>query len=119
MARYQVLQIDLLLKRNLTYGLLAGLIFAMAAMLRGSPGAGVPVWLPYLVAAGVFLPLIIRREIPWLSLVLSGGFALFYAFAGIPIARLADRGHRSNLISLALLIWSAMTVASGMAIAAR
>jgi signal transduction histidine kinase len=52
----------------------------------GSPGAGVPVWLPYLVAAGVFLPLIIRREIPWLSLVLSGGFALFYALSPMPPA---------------------------------
>lgn len=50
-----------------------------------------------------------------LGFLMGGGFAIFYAFAGIPIARLADRGHRSNLISVALLIWSAMTVASGMA----
>jgi signal transduction histidine kinase len=52
----------------------------------GAPGAGVPVWLPYLVAAGVFLPLIIRREIPWLSLVLSGSFALVYALNPFPPA---------------------------------
>ena len=50
-----------------------------------------------------------------LGFLMGGGFAIFYAFAGLPIARLADRGDRSLLISIALLIWSAMTVASGMA----
>ena len=50
-----------------------------------------------------------------LGFLMGGGFAIFYAFAGLPIARLADRGNRTTLISLALLIWSAMTVASGMA----
>ena len=51
-----------------------------------------------------------------LGFLMGGGFAIFYAFAGIPIARIADSGNRSNLISIALLIWSAMTVASGMAV---
>lgn len=37
-------------------------------------------------------------------------FALFYTFAGIPIARWADRGSRKTIISLAILIWSAMTM---------
>ncbi len=41
-------------------------------------------------------------------------FALFYATLGIPIARLADRGNRRNLISAALAIWSAMTAMSGL-----
>ncbi len=50
-----------------------------------------------------------------LGFLMGGGFAIFYAFAGLPIARLADGGNRTNLISLALVIWSAMTVASGMA----
>jgi signal transduction histidine kinase len=36
------------------------------------------VW-PYLVAVSAFLPLAIRRKIPWLALVFSGGAALFYA----------------------------------------
>ena len=50
-----------------------------------------------------------------LGFLMGGGFAIFYACAGLPIARLADRGNRTNVISLALLIWSAMTVASGLA----
>ncbi len=48
--------------------------------------------------------------------LLSGfAFALFYTLAGIPIARWADRGSRRTVISCALLVWSAMTAASGMA----
>jgi predicted MFS family arabinose efflux permease len=42
-------------------------------------------------------------------------FAAFYTIAGVPIARLADRSNRRNIIALALLIWSGMTVASGLA----
>jgi len=41
-------------------------------------------------------------------------FALFYALAGIPIARWADRGVRRSIISLGLLVWSGLTLASGM-----
>ena len=47
---------------------------------------------------------------------LSGiAFALFYALAGIPIARWADRGRRVKAIALALIVWSSMTVAFGLA----
>lgn len=42
-------------------------------------------------------------------------FALFYTIAGIPIARWADRGTRRNVIAIGLALWSAMTVASGLA----
>ncbi len=42
-------------------------------------------------------------------------FALFYTVAGIPIARLADRGTRRTIIALGLAAWSAMTAASGIA----
>ena len=42
-------------------------------------------------------------------------FALFYTIAGIPIARWADRGNRRSIIALGLALWSAMTVASGLA----
>jgi predicted MFS family arabinose efflux permease len=42
-------------------------------------------------------------------------FALFYTAAGIPIARLADRGSRRTVIAIGLTIWSAMTAASGLA----
>ncbi|MDP4764949.1 MAG: MFS transporter, partial [Pseudomonadales bacterium] len=42
-------------------------------------------------------------------------FALFYATLGMPIAMLADRRNRRNIITIAITIWSAMTVACGYA----
>jgi MFS family permease len=42
-------------------------------------------------------------------------FALFYTFAGIPIARWADRGTRRTIIALGLFAWSAMTAVTGLA----
>ena len=36
-------------------------------------------------------------------------FTLFYATMGIPIARLADRYSRKNIIAIALSVWSVMT----------
>lgn len=48
--------------------------------------------------------------------LLSGfAFALFYATLGIPVAALADRMNRVNLISIALALWSAMTAVCGLA----
>ena len=48
--------------------------------------------------------------------VLSGiAFALFYTFAGLPIARWADTGTRRSIIALALFIWSGMTALTGLA----
>lgn len=47
---------------------------------------------------------------------LSGtAFALFYVTLGIPIAKLADRYNRRNLVAAALAIWSGMTAVSGLA----
>ena len=42
-------------------------------------------------------------------------FALFYASLGVPIARLADRWSRRNVIAISVGIWSAMTAISGLA----
>jgi hypothetical protein len=42
-------------------------------------------------------------------------FAVFYAFAGLPLARLADRWVRRSLIAISLATWSVMTAASGLA----
>ncbi|WP_425410091.1 spinster family MFS transporter [Hyphococcus sp.] len=51
------------------------------------------------------------------QLSLMGGlaFALFYTFLGIPIALLADRSSRTWIMTAALSVWSAMTVACGFA----
>jgi len=50
-----------------------------------------------------------------LGLLTGFAFAAFYATLGIPIARLADRTNRRNLIAGALAIWSGMTALSGLA----
>lgn len=42
-------------------------------------------------------------------------FTLVYATVALPMARLADAGNRRNIIAAALAIWSAMTVACGLA----
>jgi len=41
-------------------------------------------------------------------------FALFYAVAGIPIARWADRGNRNTVVSVTTVLWSFMVVLCGM-----
>lgn len=51
-------------------------------------------------------------QMGWLT---GTAFALFYTVAGIPLARLADRGARWRLLSLALVAWSAFTALSGLA----
>jgi MFS family permease len=48
---------------------------------------------------------------------LSGvAFGIFYATLGIPIARLADRYSRVNIIAISLAVWSAMTTVQGFAL---
>lgn len=49
-----------------------------------------------------------------LGLLTGFSFALFYVFAGIPIARLADKGNRRNIVALSLAAWSMMTAISGL-----
>jgi len=61
----------------------------------------------------------IKREIDLSDTALgflSGiAFALFYTFAGLPIARWADTGSRRTIIALALFVWSGMTAVTGIA----
>ncbi len=51
-----------------------------------------------------------------LGLLTGLSFALFYVTLGIPIARLADRSNRRNIISASLAVWSLMTAISGFAL---
>ena len=50
-----------------------------------------------------------------LGLLFGTFFAIFYGVLGLPIARLADRGHRKRLIVIGVLIWSTCTVGSAFA----
>ena len=48
--------------------------------------------------------------------LLSGlAFAVLYTLLGIPFAMLAERRNRTTIIAVAMAVWSAMTVACGMA----
>jgi MFS family permease len=61
----------------------------------------------------------IRRDLhvtdTQVSLLGGLAFSIFYTTLGIPIARLADRAHRRNLMAVGLAFWSAMTAACGLA----
>ena len=50
-----------------------------------------------------------------LGLLTGLAFALFYATLSLPIARLADRFNRRNIIAASLATWSGMTALSGLA----
>ena len=50
-----------------------------------------------------------------LGFLAGTAFAIFYATLGLPIALLADRWNRRNLIALSLALWSGMTALSGVA----
>src|SRR3546814_10226297 len=50
-----------------------------------------------------------------LGLLTGIAFSLSYALVGIPIARIADRANRRNIVGAAVIIWSVMTAASGAA----
>lgn len=42
-------------------------------------------------------------------------FALFYATLGVPVARLADRWSRRNVLAIAMVLWSGLTALCGAA----
>src|SRR3954454_8014108 len=50
-----------------------------------------------------------------MGLLAGFGFVLFYSICGIPIARIADRTNRRNIVAVAFAFWSAMTCLCGMA----
>ncbi|MGB5355094.1 MAG: MFS transporter [Eudoraea sp.] len=50
-----------------------------------------------------------------LGLLTGLAFAALYVVLGVPIARLADKGNRKNIIAISLTLWSFMTAISGAA----
>jgi predicted MFS family arabinose efflux permease len=50
-----------------------------------------------------------------IAFLTGSALALFYVTIGIPVAVLADRMNRRNIVALALAIWSAMTALCGLA----
>jgi MFS family permease len=50
-----------------------------------------------------------------LGLLSGTAFAALYAVGGIPIARLAERFNRVNIIAVAMVVWSSLTAVCGLA----
>lgn len=50
-----------------------------------------------------------------IGLLVGLAFTMFYVTLGIPVARLADRSNRKNIVSAAIGIWSVMTALCGIA----
>jgi MFS family permease len=61
----------------------------------------------------------IRKEfgvLDWhMGLLTGAAFALFYTTLGVPLARLADRNNRVNIMAVSLLAWSLFTGLTGLA----
>ncbi|MEL7534220.1 MAG: MFS transporter [Bacteroidota bacterium] len=50
-----------------------------------------------------------------MSWLLGPAFGLFYALVGLPIGLAADKFHRGKLISIGVMLWSIMTMLTGLA----
>lgn len=51
----------------------------------------------------------------FMGLMMGPAFVTFYVVAGVPIARMADRGSRVRIIAAGCVIWSLCTIATGLA----
>jgi predicted MFS family arabinose efflux permease len=49
-----------------------------------------------------------------LGLVTGLGFVLLYSLLSVPVARLADRSNRRNILAIGLAVWSLMTCLTGL-----
>ena len=63
---------------------------------------------------GILAPFI-QKDLGLTNTELGLAFAVFYTFVAIPIAWLADRFNRVNILSIALATWSAFTALTGLA----
>jgi MFS family permease len=50
-----------------------------------------------------------------MSLLYGLSFTLFYVGVGLPVARLADRSNRRNIVAASIFLWSLATAACGLA----
>jgi len=50
-----------------------------------------------------------------MGLLTGLAFAVMYTTVGVPLARIADRSHRVNLIAISIVVWSAFTALTGTA----
>jgi MFS family permease len=79
--------------------------------------ANVAGWIDRQILTLLVVP--IRRDLgislTEMSYLIGLPFAIFYTFMGLPIARLADRSNRRNIIAGGIALWSIMTALCGLA----
>jgi MFS family permease len=79
--------------------------------------ANVSSWIDRQILALLAPP--IRRDLGLslteMSFLIGLPFAVFFSVMGLPIARLADRGNRRNIIAVGIAAWSIMTALCGLA----
>ena len=98
-------------KPNLNYPKPAYAWFALALLVVGSLVAFVDRQVVAIVVEPMKADLgATDTQIGWLY----GVFALFYALAALPIAGIADKRSRTNLIAVGIFLWSLMTIACGL-----
>jgi MFS family permease len=51
-----------------------------------------------------------------IGLLQGGMFSLFYVIGSIPLARMVDRGRRTNIMAVCIAAWSILTAACGLAV---
>src|ERR1700722_6924925 len=61
------------------------------------------------------LKMVFKVSDAWMGILSGFGFALVYAILGIPIAYVADRKNRRNIVAGSLALFSAATLACGVA----
>ena len=78
---------------------------------------GVCSWVDRFIFSILLQPIKLEYGFSDTQLGLLGGlaFGLFYASVGLPVAWLADRYNRRNIITIAIAVWSAMTALGSLA----
>src|ERR1700746_1080266 len=70
------------------------------------------------VVTTVFEPIRLELKLTDAGAAFLTGFplALFYVSCGIPLAGLADRSNRRNIVAISLILWSGFTVLCGLSV---
>src|SRR5690349_5235544 len=87
--------------------------YLLIILMLSSASIGVERWTLGIVQQGIKTDLALSDT--QMGLLSGIAFALFYAVAGIPIARWADRGNRVTIISLSVAVWGLTVALCGMA----
>src|SRR5690606_18313537 len=90
------------------YGWYVTVVLALCAMLSYMDAS-----LPYILVEAVKADL--KLTDTQIGLVTGPAFSLTYAICALPIAKISDRYIRKRVICTAIVVWSGLTAAAGLA----